>query len=146
MDCAFPSGQSSEIRSIASDGSQTGAWIGPDGVTHAMSLHNLVASSAWFQPALALGGIASSQNMTVSYVGSETKDGVSVTHLTVVQQFPANLSDTSALMQHLSQMDLFLDTTTFLPDCIGFSNVHPDKNALPRYPSGRFALSGYTPS
>ncbi len=32
-------------------------------------------------------------------------------------------------MGHLSQMDFFLDSTTFLPAAVTF-NIHPDNNAL----------------
>jgi hypothetical protein len=129
MDFTLPSGQSSEIRSIDSNGNQEGVWIGPNGVSHAIPLHNLMTSTAWFQPALALGGIVSSKNYTVSYSGPDTKDGISVTHLTVTQAFPSAPTDITALMEHLSQMDMFLDTTTHLPVAMDF-NIHPDNNAL----------------
>jgi len=129
MDCALPSGQSSEIRSFDSNGNPAGAWIGPNGASHAMSSHNLMTSSAWFLPALALGGVVSSQNYSVSYVGPETKDGISVTHLAIIQPFVAASSSTAALMEHLSQMDVFLDATTLRPVALDF-NIHPDNNAL----------------
>jgi hypothetical protein len=129
IDFTLPSGQSSEIRSIDSNGNLEGVRIGPNGVSHAIPLHNLMTSTAWFQPALALGGIVSSRNYTVSYSGPESKDGISVTHLTVTQPLLNAPADIMALMQHLSQMDLFVDATTHLPVALDF-NIHPDNNAL----------------
>jgi hypothetical protein len=129
MDCIFPSGESGEIRSTDSNGNQVGVWIGPDSVSHAMSQHNLITSFAWFQPALALGAIVSSQTYSIYYVGPETKDGISVTHLTVTQPFLNAPADITALLEHLSQTDLFLDATTLLPVALDF-NIHPDNNAL----------------
>lgn len=129
MDLSTPSGQSSEIRSISSNGNQLGAWIGTNGVSHPIPLHNLITTSAWFQPALAFGGIVSSQTFTVLNVGSENKDGMPVIHLIVTQQLPDASSDIPALLQHLSQMDVFLDTMTLLPIALDF-NVHPDNNEL----------------
>jgi hypothetical protein len=129
MDNTFPSGQSSEIRSYDSNGNQAGAWIGPDGISHPMSSHNVMTSSAWFLPALALGEILSSKNVTVTPVGAETKEGVSVNHLTITQPFLDGPTDVVALMEHLSQMDVFLDATTNLLIALDF-NIHPDNNAL----------------
>jgi hypothetical protein len=142
IDCSLPTGQTSEIRSIDSNGNQAGAWIEPNGASHAMSSHNLMTSSAWFQPALALSGIVSSQNYTVSNLGPEAKDGISVTHLTVTQQFPDAPPDPTGLMQHLSQMDVFLDATTHLPVALDF-NTHPDNNALLDIPM-EIRFSDYT--
>ena len=96
-----------------------------------MSAHNLMTTSEWFLPALAVRGLVASQNSIVSNIGPETKDGASVIHLTVTEQFPVSdvPADLAALMQHLSQMDLFLDATTLLPVALDF-NIHPDNNAL----------------
>jgi hypothetical protein len=146
MDGAFPSGQSSEIRSIDSNGNPAGAWIGPDGSSHSISSQNVMTSSAWFLPALALGGIITSQNYAVAYVGLETEDEISVIHLTVTQQFPSVPPQIVALMRHLSQMEVFLDSTTLLPVTMSF-NIHPDNNELLDIPveirfSGYNAVSG----
>jgi hypothetical protein len=127
MDFAFPSGQRGEIRSISSDGSPVGTWTGPDGKSHAVSEHNLMTSSTWFQPALVVGGLIS-LNQIVSYVGQETKNGASVLHLTTSQQFPDTPVRIATLLQHLSQVDVFLDSATLLPTTLAF-NVHPDNDA-----------------
>jgi hypothetical protein len=129
IDCTFPSGQSSEIRAADSNGKQAGAWIGTEGTSHAMASHNVMTPSAWFLPALALEGIVSSKNHTVSSVGPEIKDGVSVNHLTIIQPFIDGPADTAAMMEHLTQTDVFLDATTRLLVALDF-NIHPDNNAL----------------
>jgi hypothetical protein len=128
MDFSFPSGQRSEART-SSNNVPAGAWTGPDGKPHPQSQHNLMTDSSWFFPALALGRLVSSQNSSVSFVGQETKDGVSVVHLAATQQFPDVPADMAPLMEHVSQMDLFLDIKTLLPAVLDF-NVHPDDNML----------------
>jgi hypothetical protein len=82
------------------------------------------------------------QNYLVSRVGLETKDGISVTHPTVTQQFPEVPPEMTPLMQHLGQMDIFLDATTLLPVALDF-NVHPDNNALLDIPV-EIRFSGYS--
>jgi hypothetical protein len=129
IDCSFSSGQISEIWTLDSNGNQVGAWVGPDGTSHAMPSHNLMTWSAWFMPALAFGEIVSSQSSNVSYIGPETKDGVSVIHLTITRPFLDVPSDVAALMQHLSQVDVFLDDATLLPVALDF-DIHPDNNEL----------------
>jgi hypothetical protein len=93
-----------------------------------MSQHNQMTSPTWFEPAIALRAFASSQNQTVSYVGRETRNGLSVDHLRVFQQFPDVPNDIAPLLQHLSQTEIFLDSSTFLPVALAFDQ-HPDKDA-----------------
>jgi hypothetical protein len=128
IDFSFPSGKRSEVRSISSDGIPAGSWSGPDGASHPISQHNLLTASAWFQPALVLGGLVSAPNLTVSNVGQETRGGISVTHFTAYPQFADGPSDIVNLMEHISQMDVFLDSSTLLPVALAF-NQHPDNDA-----------------
>jgi hypothetical protein len=126
MDFSFPSGQRSEACANSANG-PAGTWTGPDGKAHPLSQHNLMTDSSWFFPALTLGKLISSQGSTVSFVGQETRDGASVVHLTASQQFPAPdvPAEIATEMQHLSQMDIFLDSSTQLPVALAF-NQHPD--------------------
>jgi hypothetical protein len=126
---AGASGNRVEVVSTDSNGQPVGTWAGPDGVTHPMSQHNLWTDSSWFFPVLTLGKVLASQNSVVVLAGQETKDGVSVTHLTASKQFPGLPTAVSLLLQHLSQMDLYLDSTTLLPAALDF-NVHPDDDML----------------
>ena len=125
----YAAGRRSELRSISSDGTPVGSWSGPEATTHSMPLHNLQTDSSWFFPALTLSKLLTSQSTTVALVGQETRNVVTVNHLTVTQQAPNSLVDPTGVMQHMSQMDVFLDATTLLPVALGF-NIHPDDNAL----------------
>jgi len=147
-DFSFPSGERSEIRNHASvplAGSlppgvpaaaaqalqPVGAWSGPDGAIHGMASQNVMTDAAWFFPAATLTRLLSSQGYVFSYIGPETLNGQSVTHLEIIQPFPASVNapqQLAALVQHVSQMDLYLDPGTLLPAALAF-NVHPDNNA-----------------
>jgi hypothetical protein len=130
VDLILPSGTRTEVRSFPNSG-PTGSWVGPDGVVHAISQHNLWTDSSWFFPALTMARMLSS-GYIVSYVGHETKGAEAVEHLYVTRQFratgaPPNWTPDS--LQHLAGMDLYLNATSLLPSSISFK-MHPDKNAL----------------
>jgi len=127
MDFSFPSGQHSEVRTNSEKG-PAGKWSGRDGTAHTISRHNLMVDSSWFFPALMLRRLSSSQGFAVSYAGNETWDGRAVEHLTVSQQFPGVPARAAALMQRLSQMEIYLDASTLLPSAVSF-NTHPDNDA-----------------
>jgi hypothetical protein len=129
MDLTLSGGVRSEIRSLDSNNNQVGAWSGTDGVQHAISNQNLMTDSSWFFPALTLTRLVGNQSSVASYVGQETLNGQSVLHVSF-SQLPAGLTgQASVLPQHLSQMDLFLNSTTLLPVALSFT-AHPDNNAL----------------
>jgi hypothetical protein len=126
IDLNLSSGPRSEIYN-SSGGSPAGTWSGPDGVSHPISFHNLLTDSAWFFPAFPIAhGVSGS---LVTYVGHETRDGQAVEHLTISQSLAVQEPAGAATLAHLSQMDFFLDSTTFLPAAVTF-NIHPDNNAL----------------
>ncbi len=127
LDLSFSSGTTSEIRSTTASG-VAGSWIDSKGVSHPMAGHNLMTDSGWF-PHFTIGGITSSPNSVLSYVGAETRDGLSLIHVKVWQQLPSVSGSSAILPQHLSQMDFYMDPTTFLPVLTAF-NIHPDNNAL----------------
>ena len=127
LDFNFPSGPRSEYRSPAAD-NPTGGWFGPDGVVHPIADHNLVNDWSWF-PLFSLANAANPQNFLVSLVGTETRNGQSILHVTVSQQFASLSGKTAKLLTHLSQIEIFLDAATLLPASIAY-NIHPDDNAL----------------
>jgi hypothetical protein len=127
LDMSFSSGTRSEVRN-GNDSSPVGAWTGIDGVSHGMAHHNLLTDPGWF-PLFALSNINASSNSLVTYVGLETRSGASVIHLAAMQQFSSSVDSNATLLQHLSQVDIYLDPTTFLPVSFVFS-AHPDVNAL----------------
>jgi hypothetical protein len=127
MDLSLPAGSRSEVVSF-SNKCPAGAWSGPDGVAHPISNHNLMTDSSWFFPAYTVGRMNSSGKFILSYIGHETHDGQAVEHVMAYQsstfQPPAGIPTFS----HLTQMDLFLDSSTLLPAALAF-NIHPDNNA-----------------
>ncbi len=123
FDFSYPSGARSEVRTATSNGC-VGIWYGPDGLSHPIASHNLVNKSDIF-PAFTLGGFNSTQNFVITLIGQETKSGRSVYHLSASQQFSQMNGAAAGVMQHLTQTDIFLDVSTFLPVAADF-NIHPD--------------------
>jgi len=126
LDFNLPSGSLSEVRATSS-GVSAGDWSGPDGVSHSIASQNLSTDWGWF-PAFTLSSLLSSANSVLTYVGQETRNGHTVQHLIVKQQFPSQKGNTATLLQHLSQMDIYLDATTTLPVSLVY-NTHPDNDA-----------------
>lgn len=137
IDLTLPSGSRNEIRSV-SGGYLTGSWSGPDGVSHSISYHNLLTDSGIF-PTFTLSSFASSASAALTYVGAETRNGISVIHLGAQQLPPGIAGD---LPRHLSQMEIFLDASTNLPLFFDFS-IHADTNALVDIPV-EIRFSDYT--
>ena len=54
-------------------------------------------------------------------------------HVSVSQQQPPASSFAPALLPHLTQVDLYLDSSTFLPAAMTF-DIHPDGDALTDIP------------
>ena len=126
LDLTLSGGTRSEIWSNGSSG-PSGTWIGPDGVSHSMANHNVMTDPGWF-PLFAFGNINSSSNSLVSYVGQETRNGVAVIHLSAFQQIQNSKGSATALLQHLTKVDIYMDSSTFLPVSFVF-NMHADNDA-----------------
>src|ERR1700733_9960969 len=47
-------GTRSDVPTLATSGAPQGYWIGPDGSTHAQSMHNCTNDAAWFVPHLSI--------------------------------------------------------------------------------------------
>ena len=127
LDLTFRTGTRSEIIST-SNGILSGSWIGLDGVSHSIANHNLMADAGWF-PVFTLGSLISSSNTVLTYVGPETRNGASVIHVSSSRVFSNLSSNSASIRQHLTQVDIYLDSTTLLPVSYVF-NLHPDDNAL----------------
>jgi hypothetical protein len=126
VDLTLPSGNRSEV--LSSSPEPLGAWTGPDGVSHTMTHHNLLTAPGWFFPAFPIAS-GLSGGYVANYIGHETRNGRAVEHLTVSQVSTIMAPPGVPSLTHLSQVDFFLDSTTFLPAVITF-NIHPDENAL----------------
>jgi hypothetical protein len=68
-----------------------------------------------------------------TYVGHETRNDAAVEHLTISQSFSTLSVSQVAHLQPLSQIDLYLDSSSFLPVAATL-NVHPDNNELMNIP------------
>jgi hypothetical protein len=128
MDLALTSGTRVEIRD-ASKGAPQGRWIATNGGRGEFASHNTLTDAVWFFPAL--GSLARASKEDLTYIGRETRRGLTVEHVqTSVMQprFPTNIS-----FRQLSQMDFYLDATTLLPVATTF-NTHPDNDLLNNLP------------
>jgi hypothetical protein len=139
---SVPSGTRSEIQNCSSM-TPTGAWSGPDGVIHATALHNLFTGPAWFFPAFTIAQGVSASGYVATYVGAETHNGQAVQHVSLSQPSLLPAAPGAPSSVHLTQVDLFLDSTTLLPAAADF-NIHPDNNALLDIPI-EIRFSNYTP-
>lgn len=129
LDLTLPSGQRTEIRNTSSP-EIAGSWSGPDGTAHVTAYHNLLTDPGWF-PAITIASLLSTPGEVITYAGPETRGTQSVVHIKASQPLPASLAapkDIAALMQHLTEVDIFLDASTLLPAFFAFS-IHPDNNA-----------------
>jgi hypothetical protein len=126
IDLSFPSGTRSEVRAN-SDTGPVGSWLGADSTKHPISNHNLMADSGWFFPVFTVAKTFG-QEYAVSLIGQETRNSQSVIHIRVSQQFSGLRAGSAALLQRLSQFEIFLDSSTLLPVALAFS-VHPDDDA-----------------
>jgi hypothetical protein len=126
-DLSLSSGTVSEIYDSSSTG-PAGAWSGPDGRSHPIPFHNLLAEPAWFFPTFAISRRLAGGYL-VTDIGPETRKGQQVEHISVSQPAPAKYPTGPPTFQHLTQIDFFLDTQTLLPMSISF-NIHADNNAL----------------
>lgn len=118
-------GTRSETRSATGP---SGSWSGSDTVSHPIAPHNLLNDPGWF-PLFVVGNLNTSTSTVLTYVGPEVHNGITTIHISAVQQPPASFEGDAVVQLHLSRVDLFLDSSSFLPVAYAF-NVHPDKNAL----------------
>jgi hypothetical protein len=126
-DLSLTSGALTEMRN-SSNGSPQGFWIGIDGAVHFMASQNCLTDAAWFFPALTGLSQTSNPNLSITYVGQETKNGVSVQHLVFVYsaaQTPGIIKPVTGL----GSTDVYLDSSSLLPVAFAF-NLHPDSSAF----------------
>jgi hypothetical protein len=126
IDLNLLAGPRSEIHGMSPDG-PAGSWSGPDSVSHPIAYHNLVSEPAWFFPAIVVAQGLSATGYVVTYIGHETHNSTAVEHISLSQQ-PSGSLKTVALLRHLSQVEVYLDSTTLLPAAMTF-NIHPDDDA-----------------
>jgi len=126
IDLNLTNGSKSELRSMSSDG-PSGTWYGADQIAHPISQHNQLYEAAWFVPNIVIARLMSTSNV-VNYLGQETKSKALALHFTGYQQLPAISNPLATQPKHLSQIDVYLDPSTWLPTVVSF-NIHPDSDA-----------------
>jgi len=126
LDLSLSGGAHSEVANSTTP-TPAGSWSGPDGVSRPQALQNLT-NQASISPVFTFSTLTPAQNFVVTLVGQETKSGHSVYHLSASQQFPQMAAKTAAIEQHLTQLEIFLDSSTLLPVALDFS-AHPDNDA-----------------
>lgn len=118
-----------------------GSWTGPDGQSHAQAFHNSLVIGNWFCPAVALQSLTADASFGLAYVGAESREGVAVQHIQASRVLPSGSSAGDPFIQQLSDVDVYLDATAFLPVGLEF-NTHPDFDALRNLPV-RVELGSY---
>lgn len=129
IDLSLASGRRGEVADL-STGSLAGSWSGSDGTWHPAAMHNLLTDPSWFIPAFFMARALVAANYAVIPADAQTKDGIAVEHFAVYQQAQG---PSAQLIESLSRMDIYLDSSTFLPVAIAF-NIHPDNDALTDIP------------
>ena len=128
IDLALSDGTRTEIRDD-STGIPEGKWIAQDGKFGMIAAHNTMTDAVWFFPAL--GSLTAGPNVVLSYVGQETRDGITVDH---IRSYVSQTGQSSIPnLQQLSTMDFYLNAATLLPVSLTF-NTHPDNNELANLP------------
>ena len=123
---SLPSGQRTEILNRSAN-PPVGSWTGPDGTSHPVAYHNILGEPVWICPFVTINAALSNPQSVTVYVGPETKNDAAVQHVSVHQMLPG-AADGAPLFQHLTQIDVYLDSSTSLPSVVDF-RVHPDNNA-----------------
>ena len=125
LDMSFPSGSQSAVRTSNGTG-LTGFWSGADGKEHAVGFQALKTDDAqWFFPAIMLTRLSQMSGVSLAET-LEKRHGRAAEHLHIVQAADSRLPAYAVkLVEHADQMELFLDSTTLLPDTVTF-NVHPE--------------------
>lgn len=92
-----------------------------------MASHNNFVDASWFYPAFTLEALSTDPSLGIILVGQETLGSETVFHLLISHVLPSANSQTVALVQQLSAMDLYLDATALVPVEIDFTE-HPDSD------------------
>src|SRR5262249_29182447 len=99
IDLSFPSGSRSEVHSNSTNG-PIGFWIGPDSLSHAIPQHNALVESGWFAPAFCLSRALSDVSQAFVFVGTESRDGKNVSHISLNRHIQAVNAPTDWTDQH----------------------------------------------
>jgi hypothetical protein len=131
-DLSLNGGVRSDVRTT-SNGAPSGAWQLKGSTVNNYSTANCYADAAWFFPGLSSLLQTANTSFVLKYIGLAQHGGITTQHLQLFQL------STSAIQQHLTTIDVYLDPATFLPLAIA-APAHPDLDANTDIPSEiRFA-------
>jgi hypothetical protein len=102
----------------------SGSWTNGNGTQQPIAPHNLLAGVDWAFPPLLILNITGNPSMVVSYIGLEGN----LIHLSASKQLAGAPSVVNASVGHLTQIDVWLNSSTLLPAKLSY-NMHPDNNA-----------------
>jgi hypothetical protein len=132
MDLSLSDGTRSEIRTSPS-GAPQGQWLSPNGSYNSMALQNCFTDAVWFFPALTVLSQTPNPNLSITYVGQQNKNGISVQHLQFVFSSGMQIPGFGDPLVTFSGTDVYLDSSSLLPVAFAF-NTHPDNDALLNIP------------
>lgn len=132
MDLNLADGNFSEIRT-SPNGAPQGQWLARGGVYNPIATHNCFTDAVWFFPALTVLSQESNPNLSITYLGQGTKNGVSVQHLQFALNSAAQVPGFGDPLLALSPTDVYLDSSSLLPVAFAFY-THPDNNSLLNIP------------
>ena len=122
LEVSTGAGDWSENRSWASDGSgPIGEWTGLNGVQHQMQQINCWTDAVWFFPALSLLSDTSDPTMVFVDLGQQQFNGDTVEHIQAYRYLSNLPTQVQQQLQQASTVDYYLDSGTFLPVAMGFT-------------------------
>lgn len=110
----LPSGLYTDIRNYSNSG-HTGTITAPDGPTTLSPRDLLSPHPAWFFPAFLMSSTLSAPDYALSYVGRETRAGVTVDDAALWNHPIGASTPISMALQTDSQQDIYIDSSTSLP-------------------------------
>jgi hypothetical protein len=120
-------GQRSEVRNGLGAPPQ-GKWSGADGIWKSMPVHGCWTDPTWFSPALTIQSALNDPQISLTYLGQGNKAGVAAQHIQMSRVVSGQTATATSLIQRLSQVDIYLDSTSNLPVAVDF-NTHSDSDA-----------------
>jgi len=125
VDLNLSGGERTEVRSSA-DGSPQGDLIKDGGAATVEAAHNCFTDTAWFFPPLSSLAELSVSGFLASYMGQESLNGIAVQHLRIWQSVSSQDASAAKAIIHLSTIDWYLDSATFLPVAAKFTTHPPE--------------------
>ena len=102
LQLVLPNSSRTDVRT-PQNGSVVGTWLDAQGVQHTVAEHNLLVDHSWFFPAIALARLLQSPQAVFSFVGTETKNGISVEHFTMTDVYLPNGTLSNPKLAHIEQ-------------------------------------------